>query len=154
MPQPGSYLKSLKILHTALLAGQAAFLLIVIFLKQVRAMSAPAASLDKALQVAAVAIAFVACFFATKTFKNKLLAIRDAEKLEDKTEQYRAASIIQWATLEAPSLFSIICFFLTGNYAFVALAVALILFFALQMPSRLKTMLHLQLSEEEVDSLQ
>jgi hypothetical protein len=47
----------------------------------------------------------------------------------------------------------IICFLLTGNYAFLTLAAVLILLFAMMAPSRVKIVFHLQLSETEIAEL-
>ena len=66
---------------------------------------------------------------------------------------YRAASILQWALLEGPSLFCILCFFLTGNYAFLALAIAIMFLFILMAPSKNKIVTQLQISESEIDEL-
>jgi hypothetical protein len=74
--------------------------------------------------------------------------------LAEKSNHYRKANLIQWTMVEVAILFSISCFLLTGNYAFAALAIALMVFFALLGPSRLKTMLQLQLNEQELDGLQ
>ena len=60
---------------------------------------------------------------------------------------------MQWAFLEGPGIFSIVCFFLTGNYAFIALAAVLILLFAILAPSKLKIALLLGVSEAEVSEL-
>ena len=72
---------------------------------------------------------------------------------KEKFAVYRSASIIEWALLEAPVLFCIVCFFLTGNYAFMALAVVLIFLFVLVAPSKTKTLNHLQINEAELDEL-
>ena len=66
---------------------------------------------------------------------------------------YRSACILQWALIEGPCLFCIIGFFLTGNYAFMALAGVLIILFAMQSPTKAKVMLHLNLSEQEIEEL-
>jgi hypothetical protein len=71
------------------------------------------------------------------------------EKLQD----YRKALIVRWAMVEAAALFVIICFFTAGNYSYAALAAALIIYFALQAPNKLKIMLQLQLNEQEADTL-
>ena len=138
----------------ALLAGQCLFLAVMIFLVTRKSTTVVEPSFDKILQVVALLVSFGSVFAATNIFKKRLLAINtDATTIAEKAEQYRAANIFRWAMIEASSLFAIICFFLTGNYSFAALAVALIIFFVLIAPSRLKAMLQLQLSEQEVDTL-
>jgi len=72
---------------------------------------------------------------------------------DQKFEVYRAASLVQWALLEGPAIFCLICFFLTGNYAFLGLALVLIILFFLLGPTRTKIAFQLGLSEDERDSL-
>lgn len=151
----GGYFKALRILHIMLLAGQCLFLAVMIFLVTRKLTTSVDPSFDKILQVIALLLSFGGVFAATSIYKKRLLAINtDAATMTEIGNQYRAANIFRWAMIEGPSLFVIICFFLTGNYSFAALAVALIIFFALTAPSRLKAMIQLQLSEQEVDQLQ
>ncbi len=142
-------------MHLALLAGQCMFLAIVVFLVVRNIIQPVTPSLDKILQVIALLVSFAAVFGSISIFKKKLLTINaTAENMAEKTVQYRVANILQWAMIEGASLFSIICFFLTGNYSFAALAIALIVFFAMLIPSKIKMMLQLQLSEQEADALE
>lgn len=151
----GDYFKALKIIHVALLAGQCLFLAVMVFLVMRKSTAMVGPSFDKILQVVALLVSFGGVFAATSIFKKRLLTINTgAATMAEIGTQYRASNIFRWAMIEAPSLFAIICFFLTGNYAFAALAVALIIFFVLTAPSRLKAMIQLQLSEQEVDQLQ
>jgi hypothetical protein len=153
--QKAGYLKSLKIIHLALLAGQCMFLAVMVFLVVRNILPPVSSSLDKTFQVIALLVSFAAVFGSIRIFKKRLLAINAAaENISEKTVQYRVANIIQWAMIEGATLFSIICFFLTGNYAFAALAIALIVFFAMLIPSKIKMMLQLQLSEQEADALE
>ena len=153
--QRAGFLKSLRILHLALLAGQCMFLAMVVFVATRNTTSPVSLQTDKILQVIALLVSFAAVFGSMTLFKKKLLKINDtAENITEKTTQYRAANILQWAMLEGASLFSVICFFLTGNYSFAALAIALIVFFAILIPSKIKMMLQLRLSEEEAAELE
>jgi hypothetical protein len=149
-----NYLKSLKIVHRALLAGQCIMLAIVLYLVMQQSMPAAKPALDKTLQVIALLVSFAVVFGAAAVFKKRLAVINNMGNLAEKSNHYRKANLIQWAMVEVAVLFSISCFLLTGNYAFAALAIALMVFFALLGPSRLKTMLQLQLNEQELDGLQ
>jgi hypothetical protein len=77
----------------------------------------------------------------------------DTIGIREKFAKYRMACIIQWAMLEGPCLFCCICFFLVGNYAFLALAVALVLLFALLTPVKIKAALQLGLSSTDMEEL-
>ncbi len=153
--QKTGFLKSLRILHLALLAGQCMFLAVIVFVATRAATPALNQQTDKILQVIALLVSFAAVFGSMRLFKKKLLAINDtAANITDKTSQYRTANILQWAMLEGACLFSVICFFLTGNYSFAALAIAIIAFFAMLIPSKIKMMLQLRLSDQEADELE
>ena len=72
---------------------------------------------------------------------------------KSKFDMYRSASIIQWAFIEAPALFCIIGFFLTSNYAFMALAATLMLLFTMMVPSKTKAAFQLGISEADLEEL-
>ena len=153
--QKGGYLKSLKIIHLALLAGQCMFLVVMVFLVVRNILPPVSPSLDKTFQVMALLVSFAAVFGSMRIFKKKLLTINTtAGSIAGKLAQYRTANILQWAMIEGATLFSIICFFLTSNYSFAALAITLIVFFAMLMPAKIKIMLQLQLNEQEADALE
>lgn len=153
--QRSGYLNALRIIHLALLATQCIMLGIVVYLVIQKAMPPADKSLDRILQVVALAISFAAVYGTIVTVKKKLAFINaSANSLAEKANRYRVINIVQWAMLEGATLFTSICFLLTANYAFGALAVALIVFFILLAPSKLKIMLQLQLSDYEADSLQ
>ena len=150
----GGVLKSLNILHKAMLAGQILFSAVCGYLVYAGIISPSAKELDKVLQVVAIALSVAGVFAGMSVFKKRLLQIRDMQTgINEKFSAYRSACIIQWALLEGPVIFIIISFFLTGNYAFPALAIVLIFLFALQAPSKLKIALQLQVSEAELEDL-
>ena len=137
-----------------MLLGQCLLLGIVVFLQLQKIMRPPSAGLDKPLQIAALLVSFAAVFGGATLFKKKIISINAAggsstEKLHD----YRKALTMHWAMVEGAALFAVICFFTAGNYSFVALTAALIIYFALQAPNKLKIMLQLQLSEQEAEAL-
>lgn len=152
--QKGNALKFLVVLHKALLVGQLVFAAACAYLVYSKAMLPAFSSLEKLLQAAAILLSAGGVYAAKQIFKKKLLQISDMQLgAKEKFSVYRSASIIQWALLEAPVLFCIVCFFLTGNYAFLALAVVLIFLFVLAAPSKTKMLNHLQISEAELDEL-
>ena len=152
--QQGSALKALNIIHKALMTGQILFAAVCIYLTYTKTIDSPAKDLDRVLQVAALVITAAGIFAGMSFFKNKLLHLRGMQtSTKEKFNQYRSACIVQWALLEGPSIFCIICFFLTGNYAFLALMVVVLFLFAITAPSKLKVQLQLQISEAELDEL-
>jgi hypothetical protein len=148
-------LKSLSILHKAMLAGQFIFALVAVYL--VYTNSFPIQNLqhlDQVLQVIALSFSAGGFYAGSLLFKKKLVIARDLQAdTKDKLALYRQACIIQWALIEGPCIFVILCFLLVHNYAFLALAVVLLLLFALMAPSKSKIALQLQISETEAGEL-
>ncbi len=153
MEVKAGYLKAIKKLHLAMLLGQCFMLGVVLFLTIQKIIPPGSAALDKPLQIAALLVSFAGVWGGYTIFKKRLLLANAAESMAGKLEEYRKALLLQWAITEAAVLFVVICFFLVGNYSFAALAAALIIFFALQTPNKVKLMLHLQLTEREADGL-
>jgi len=146
---------ALKILHTALLAGQVLFMAVLVYLSYSKTITPALPEQDKIFQLIAIALSGAAFFIGTKIFKKKLLEIRDDNQSDVKVkfDKYRGASIVQWALIEGASLFCCFCFFLVGNFAFLALAAVLIILFGLLAPVKLKAALQMGVSVEELSSL-
>jgi hypothetical protein len=152
--QKGNALNTLNTIHKALMAGQILFASVCTYLIYSKKVLPAAENLDKVLQVVAVVLAAGGTFAGMSFFKKKLLQIRDMQtNAKQKFDRYRLACVVQWALLEGPSLFCIICFFITGNYAFLALMLVLLFLFAMMAPSKTKALLQLQISEAELDEL-
>jgi hypothetical protein len=152
--QKGSAVAILNTMHKALLMGQVLFAVVSVYLVYSKAFTAPAKEQEKILQVAALMAAATGIYAALTIFRKKLQQIRDMQTgIKEKFEKYRTANITQWALLEAPALICIICFLLTGNYAFLALAIVVMFLFVMTAPSKLKIMLQLQISEADFDEL-
>src|SRR5664279_3328790 len=124
MKEKKSPIKSLQILHTAMLAGMVLFCMVSAVVK----LSGKHidATLDKTLQVIVLIVSFGCVRAAFYLFKKRLQSIDTASSATDKFSVYRTASIVKWALIEGPVLFAVICFMLTRNYAFIGLAFVLI----------------------------
>jgi hypothetical protein len=149
----GNELIALNIIHKVMLAGQVLFAAIAFFLVYSNKVPTNAAN-DKIFQLLAIALSAAGVFGGTALFKKKLQDIRFTNgSVTEKFAAYRSAYITQWALLEGPCIFCLVAFFLVGNYSLFALAVVLILFFAMLAPSKAKAIIHLGLSEQEADEL-
>lgn len=147
-------IRALTIIHKALLVGQVLFISVCFFLVAAKMNNQVPENVDRILQVAALIFSAAGFFIGATLFKNKILQLRNMDvTVKEKFASYRSSCILQWALMEGPCLFCIICFFLTGNYAFVALASVLILLFAMQAPSKLKITFHLGLRGDELEEL-
>lgn len=147
-------LRALKIMHTALLAGQILFGAVAFFLVYTGRFSSSGKDIEKILQVVVIIFCGAGFYYSKFLFKKKLLLIRESvNDVTEKFEAYRGACILQWALLEGPVLFTLIGFLLSANYAFLILAGVMIGVFYLLSPSKQKIILHLQLNEQEAENL-
>jgi hypothetical protein len=150
-----SGLKKLSIIHKAMLFGQILFAAIACYLLW-SGTTQPVLdnSTEKIFQVIAIVFGAAGFFGGTFLMKKKILEARDMSgTAREKFDLYKSTAILQWAMLEGPALFCIISFFLSGNYALLALAGVLIILFAILAPTRNKLLFQLNLSQEEVDEL-
>ncbi|MBC7849800.1 MAG: hypothetical protein H7Y31_08690 [Chitinophagaceae bacterium] len=127
---------ALSILHKALLGGLflfTAFAFVLVYLKMFPAVAD--VELNRIFQVVAIALSVLVVFIGYRVFNKKLLTLRESgEPALEKLNQYRTAVIIWWAMIEGPGLFAVICLLITGNYAFVALAIVHIILLAVSAP--------------------
>ena len=146
---------TLKIMHLAMLAGQVFFTAVIFYLVYSKIMIPMFVEHEKMLQVIAIAFVSAVIFIGINLFKKKLLVIKDDAQIEanKKILKYRSICLIQWALLEAGVLFCGICTLLTGNYAFLALATVIIIYFTLLTPVKNKIATQLNLSSTELDEL-
>ncbi len=150
---PGA-LRTLLLLHKSMLVGQLIFATVAFYLVYSNQFATSLKHLDRPLQLIAIAFSAAAVYGGNFLFKKKLAEARTAiTGAKEKMAIYRQACIIQWAMIEGASLFSIICFLLTRNYAFLVLAAVLMLLFAMMAPSKLKITIQLQISEAEIEAL-
>lgn len=145
----------LRIIHLALLAGQVLFSGVVFYLVYAKIMLPSLQEQDKTFQLSAIAIAVIAYYSGNYLFKRKMLQLKENVNttISEKFVQYRTTCLIQWALLEAATLFCGISFLLVGNYAFLALGGVLILWFALLAPNKTKIALQLGIGLDEANEL-
>lgn len=152
--QKANNYKALNILHKAMLIGQVLFAAVCFFMLYTKTIVPSLQHLDKVLQVVAIILSITGFFAGNFLFKKRLLQVKEISTgIKEKFAMYRSACIMQWAFLEAPVLLSIVGFFLTGNYAFLALSAALILLFVVLGPSKIKIAIQLGVTENEIAEL-
>jgi hypothetical protein len=152
--QPGKGLAALNIIHKAMLIGQFILAAVIFYMIYSNQLQPSMTEQERMLQVIAIALCAAGFFGGANIFRRKLQEIRTMQGgAKERFAAYRTACIVQWALLEGPCIFSIIGFFLTGNYAFMALAGMFIILFVLQSPTKNKVMQHLELSEQEIGEL-
>jgi len=154
MEQKGNDFKALQILHGALLTGMAMLAVIGISLVPSHGALGKGIALEKVLQVVVVLAAVGSTAAGFVLFKKRMQAISPMDPAKTKIAAYRAAAILRWALIEAPTLLSLISFLLTGNYAFLTLGIALMLVFVVVRPAKPVIVFLLQLNEQEVGELE
>ncbi len=146
--------KALQILHGAMLAGMLLFSIVSVFIKTTGRLQPVDAGVGKILQVIALLLAGASAGAGFFLFNRRMQSINDTANAKERMNIYRAAAIIRWALIEAPVLFIIISFMLTGNYAFLGLAIVLMGIFASTAPLKNKIAQQLQLNNNEVAKLE
>jgi hypothetical protein len=110
---------------------------------------------DRLFQIVALLFTGITFVVGNLLFKKKVAALKGNTSLtvQQQFEYYKTASLIQWALLEAATLFNGIAYFLVGNYSFIALAVILILLFAMLTPNKTKMAIQLGISPQNSKDL-
>jgi protein-S-isoprenylcysteine O-methyltransferase Ste14 len=145
----------LKKLHLAILLGFILFAGVIIVLFETGQLVAIDPSIERTLQVVAVVVSVAATLIGFNLFKRGILQARNSKGSgEVRMGLYRGACIRWWAMLEGPGLLAVIGFFITGNYAFIALAGLHILILILFRPRKENIIVLLNLNSQEVDRLE
>ncbi len=140
----------MKIIHRAMYVGPVFFSAVITYLVASKSALDTLGTSQDIMQVIAIALAGLAIVVGEKIFKNKIVQLKETEGTNNKLDLFRQASIIQWALIEGAALFSIIGFFMSTNYAFLALALGLILYLIFLAPSIMKTNLLTGIPKEEL----
>lgn len=147
--------KALKILHLGITGGLLIFAAAILFLFQMGKLKAIDPSLERTLQVVAVLFSVALLLIGFNLFKRKMMEARNSTSSgETRMALYRTACIIWWAMIEAPGLLAVVSFFITGNYAFLALAGFHVLVLLLFMPRKDNIIVLLNLNTKEVAQLE
>ena len=152
MHRESNFFTTLRILHLSLLVGPVLFGIASVFIVQNGLMQAAEESLSRILQVIAILFSVALMVIGFNLFKRKIMEVRNSTgEAKTRLEQYRAACILWWAMNEAPALFSITCYLLTGNFSFLALAGFHILILLVFMPRKENIAVLLNVDPHEID---
>ena len=150
MKDSANILKGMKTIHQAMYMGLIFLSATATYLVASKSALDILGSRQDIMQIVAIALSMIAIVAGEKIFKNKIVQLRDKIGTEAKLDLFRQASIIQWALLEVAALFSIVGFFMSRNYAFLALAVGLLLYLIFLAPSAVKTNILTAIPKEEL----
>lgn len=147
--------KALKILHLAIVGSFILTTAILILLVQLGQWQSIDPDLERTLQVVAVVASVAVLLVGFNLFKRKMMEARNSTASgETRMRLYRTACIIWWAMIEGPGLLAVICFMITGGYAFIALAGFHILLLLVFMPRKDNIIVLLNLDSQEVARLE
>jgi hypothetical protein len=147
--------KALKILHLAITGGFLLITAVFILLVQLGQWQSIDPTLERTLQVVAVVVSIAALLVGFNLFKRKMMEARNSTAPgETRMSMYRTACILWWAMIEGPGLLAVICFMITGGYAFIALAGFHILLLLVFMPRKDNIIVLLNLNSQEVTRLE
>lgn len=138
------------VMHTAFLYAQVLFAITIYFIADKTALFDEATS--KIVETIAALFTLASVLTGFTLFKKKVQVLKDdvTISVEEKLQQYKTYSIIKFAMLEAPSLFAVLTFFLTGNIYYMFLAILLIVVFAAQRPTVPLIIHHLAVTREDL----
>jgi len=144
---PAGFIKSMSIIHAALLAGQ---LLFIITAFGISSKVHFTVSDTEDVFIFIVPLLAIAGFMGGYIlFKRKLKELQAKNSLGEKMVAYQTALIIRFALLEGPSLFGIVAFMQTGNLFFLVISALLMLYFFSLRPTRDKMEIDLDLGFTE-----
>lgn len=151
-PSPKQKLKAIQIFFLSLIIGLVLFAVIVVV---VDFMNGPVLGKDELVNrdilLGAVVITGIICMFGARSYYNRTMKMVDISSfsLSDKLNQYRAALIIYMAFCEGPAIFSVIIFFLTGNYWVFAVTALLLAAMLLKAPTKTRIIQEMKLDWRE-----
>jgi membrane protein insertase Oxa1/YidC/SpoIIIJ len=149
--RPNSYLKTISIIHIALLIGQTIFAIVAFFIN--RSTTIELNNAADPFFVVMIALAIGSFIASTILFKKNLEKAKEQEDAKSKLAQYQSALIIRYALLEGPSLFGIVVYLLTGNLFYLMVSVIIILYFLSLRLTKDGIKDDLQLSYDEEETL-
>ncbi len=125
--------RSLKILHSALLAGCMMLIIVLTFIvgdNDIHNIKFP----PDIFGVVGIVIAVMSLFFSNFIYKNLLTKIDNKITSEDDFMVYRSACVIRWALLQGSAILNIMFFYTFGNGLLFYVAVTMWLFLFLAKP--------------------
>ena len=154
--KPSQAIRSFKILVGALMIGMSFFALIILLLNQVNGPVMPPGpdNINTIFLLIATGLAIICLLAAFMGYNSRMKAIRNSViSLGDKLNQYREALIRYMALCEGPGLFSVIVFFLTGDYMVLIITGVLLIAMFARFPQKQKIIDELALDWKEQQEL-
>ncbi len=147
-----NYLRRLKIIHFALVAGMVLICIFVYFLQENPLTDFPE---DEAIFIYVVPVAALTGYFAGIYIFNKLTGSLDKElSLSRKLDRFQTASLLHYTCLEAPALLALYAYLMHGNLYYASIAAFLVIYLIAQRPTLQKIISRIPLDSLEKKALQ
>jgi hypothetical protein len=153
---PKELLRAMQILCGALIIGVVFMTVIIVVLNLVNepAMKDQGKEIKDILLYVAVGIALICLIMSRTRYNKKLLIIKNSVvSLTDKLNEYRAVLISYMAPCEGTALFSIIVFFMTGQFPALIITAVMLAAMVSKMPMQKRVISELNLDWKEQQEL-
>ncbi len=144
---PNGFIKTLSIIHLALLSGLIIFLIIAYTQNKVWQLNLNDTS-DVFLFIAPI-LAVGGILVGNFLYNNQINALSNKNSLREKLTGFQTASIMKYALIEGPALLAIVSSMNNGNLFYIIIAIALIVYFYFQKPTKEKIESNLKLNSEQ-----
>jgi hypothetical protein len=143
---PGSYLRTLALLHYSLFIGMVLFGVFAYYQNG----SFTAQINNKDFFVYSVPV-FAACgyFVGQFLFNKQLQQIAQKDSISTKFRKYQSALLIKYALVEGPCLFALVAYYIDGSALYLVTAIALMAYFFAQKPTKTKLLKDVPFDLEE-----
>lgn len=141
-----NYLRANIIVHVALMAGQAFFILTTLIVLSEGAFAPELNSIFIYLVPALVMMAFL---ISNLIYRRKIAVLRNEATISDKLNGFRLLLIIRSAVLEGAGFTSIIGFMMTGELLYAGLSLLIILYMLTFIPTKQRMINDLELNSQE-----
>lgn len=144
--------KLLQKRYTALLVTQILFAIVALVIGLIiKKTVSNDVQLDRALQLVTVLMALVFSFIGFRLYNKKVLELRAGSlPAQKKMDAFKNASVKFWTLLAVPAMVCVMCYIITGNFAFIGLFALLLFILGSQNPFKSKVALLLKLSSNDV----
>lgn len=126
--------KSIQIIFLALLAGQLIFLFIAVYIVQSGNVKLNE-DLFLIFLIVDLLIVFPAVVIGPLLYRNFINKAKTGLSIQQKFNIYRQGVIIKLALVEAPTIFSIVGYLLTGSFVFLIIAIGVLVLFFFHRPT-------------------
>ncbi|MEX0996696.1 MAG: hypothetical protein WDZ45_06590 [Flavobacteriaceae bacterium] len=144
---PRSFVNTLSLMHLAFFGSVLGFAVVSYVLVENHTLDLE--NIDLTFFTVVLALSLFGVLGGNIIKKNILETVKSKNSLREKLGIYQTASLIRYATLEAPALFAIVSYILTEQFLFLLIALALMFYFFSIRPTKSKIASELQLNREE-----